>query len=160
MGGVLVERARADEELVELGIVVVLGVGLLDGGNKVIRSAALELTRLGGLLVVTVIAAVVATIMIVAAIIIAPIILELIMPARRAVVPWRSRKVLMVTQVGLLGVGILLGGGEHVADGGWRLPVKLPAELVVMVEALTKVVMTLDSRILGTRFLTSEKCRM
>ena len=113
MLGILVERARAIEDLLVLFIVVALGVRFIDDGDDVVWPVAALLARLGSFWPIT------AAVTMVTAVVVAAC--------------WAmSACILVEAHLSFLGVGVLVGGHDHLANPYGRLAVELGAKLVVM----------------------------
>ena len=125
--GVLVQGARAIKDLLVLLIVVTLGSWLIDVGNEVVWPAAAILTKLGSFWPITA-AVPVETAVVVAAIIVASVIEAVVVAARRAI----CARIFVETHLSFLGVGVLVGGRDHLADACRWLAVELGKELAVM----------------------------
>ena len=138
---VLVERARAIEDLLVLLIVVALCAWLIDVGNKVIWSAAAILTRFESVWLITsavpvettvIIAAIIVLSVVVAVVVAANVMLSVVVAvvvaARRAI----SARIFVKTHLRFLGVGVLVGGCDHLADAGRWLSIELRTEFSVM----------------------------
>ena len=139
--GVLVQGARSIEDLLVLLIVVTLCARLIDIGNKVIWSAAAILTRFESIWPITsavpvetlvVVAAIVVLSVVIAVIVAANVMLSVVVAvvvaARRAI----SARIFVKTHLRFLGVGVLVGGCDHLADARRRLTVELGSELAVV----------------------------
>ena len=151
MFGVLVKRARVVEDLLVLLIIVALGPRFIDGSDDVVWPAAVILTRLGSFWPITV-AVMMVTVVIEAAVVVASIVGAVIVVARWAM----SARILIEAHLGFLGVGVLVGGRDHLANPcGW-LAVELGVKLAVM-KSLDESGETFASMMLGIEFLISKK---
>ena len=127
MSSVLVEGARAIEDLLVLLIIVALSVWLIDITNKVIWPAVEILTWLGSFWPIT------AVVMMVTAIIVAAVIVASVVGAVIVAVCWAmSARILVEAHLGFLGIGVLVGDRDHLANPCGRLAVELGAKLAVM----------------------------
>ena len=127
MLGILVERARAVEDLLVLLIIVALGARFIDGSNDVVWPATTILTGLGPFWPITA-AVPVKTTVVVAAVIVASVVGAVVIAARWAM----SARIFIEAHLGFLGVGVLVGSSDHLANAcGW-LVVELGAKLVVV----------------------------
>ena len=143
MLGVLVERARAIEDLLVLLIVVALGVRFIDGSDDVVWPAAVILTRLGSFWPIT------AAVTMVTAVVVAVVVVASVIGAVVVAACWAMSACIHVeAHLGFLSVGVLVGGRDHLANPCGRLAVELGAKLTVMTSA---------SVMLGIEFLISEK---
>ena len=111
MLGVLVERARAVEDLLVLLVVVALGVRFINGSDDVVWPAAAILTRLRSFWPITN-AVMMVTTVIVAVVVVASIIGAVIVAACWAM----SACILVEAHLGFLDVGVLVGGRDHLAN--------------------------------------------
>ena len=127
MFGILVKRAWAIEDLLVLFIVVVLGARLTDGGDYVVWAAAVILARPRSSYTITATVAMVAAI-VGAAVIVASVVGAVVVAARWAM----SARILVEALLGFLGVGILVGSSDHLADACGRLAVEFGAKLVMV----------------------------
>ena len=121
------ERARAIEDLLVLLVVVALGARFIDGSDDVVWLAAAILTSLGSFWPITT-AVTMVTMVVVAAVIVATVIEAVIVAACWAM----SDRILIEAHLSFLGVGVLVGGCDHLADPNGRLTVELGAKLAVM----------------------------
>ena len=141
MFGVLVQGARSIKDLLVLLIVVTLCAWLIDVGDKVIWSAAAILTRFESIWSITsavpvettvVVAAIVVLSVVVAVVVAANVVLSVVVAvvvaARRAI----SARIFVKTHLRFLGIGILVGGCDHLVNPDGRLAVELGAKLTVM----------------------------
>ena len=124
---VLVERARAVEDLPVLLIIVALGARFVDGSDDVVWPAVAILARLGPFLPILTaiirITTVVETAVAVASVGGAVVILAC----------WSlDARILIEAHLGLLGIGVLVGGCDHLADAGRWLSIELRTEFEVM----------------------------
>jgi len=127
MLGVLVERAQAIEDLLVLLVIVALGARFFDGGDDVVRSTAAILTRLGSFWPIT------ATVLMVTAVVVAAVTMAPVVEAIVAAASWvMSARILFEIYFGLLGVGVLIGGCNHLANPLRRLVIELGAKVTVM----------------------------
>ena len=138
---ILMERAWAIKDLLVLLIVVMLGARLIDIGNKVIWSAVAILTRFVSIwpissavpmetaviVAATVVLSVVVAI-VVAAIVVLSVVVAVVVAARQAI----SARIFIKMHLCFLGVGVLVGGCDHLADAGRWLSVELRTEFTVM----------------------------
>ena len=127
MLGILVERARTVKDLLVLLVVVVLGARFIDGSDDVVWPAAVILTRLGSFWPVTA-AVPVETTVVVATVIVASVIATVVVAGRRAM----SARIFIEAHLGFLGVGVLVGGRDHLVDACRWLSVELRTEFAVM----------------------------
>ena len=113
--GVLVEGARAVEDLLVLLIVVALGARLIDGSDEVVWLVAAILTWLGSFWPITatvsVKAAVVVAAIVVAANVVLSVVIVVVVAAKRAI----SARIFIKTYLRFLSVGVLVGGCDHLA---------------------------------------------
>ena len=141
MFGVLVQGARAIEDLLVLLIVVTLCTRLIDVGNKVIWSVVVILTRFESIWPISsvvpmetavVVAAIVVLSVVVAVVVAANVVLSVVVAvvvaSRRAI----SARIFIKTHLRFLGVGVLVGGCDHLADAGRWLSVELRTDFTVM----------------------------
>jgi len=129
---VLVERARAFEDLLVLLVIVALGARFVDSGDDMVWSAAAILTRLGSFWPITSIVPMV-TVVVIAAVAVAPVIGAIV-----TVVSWAmSACILVEAYFSLFGIGVLIGGRDHLVNPFWRLASELGAVVAVM-ESLDK----------------------
>ena len=127
MLGVLVERAWTLEDLLILLVVVALGTRFINGGGDVVWSTAVILTRFGSFWPIT------ATVPMVTAVIIAAVTVAPVIGAIIAAASWAmSARILVEAHLGFLGIGVLVGGRDHLANPCGRLAVELGAKLAVM----------------------------
>jgi len=122
MLGILVERARAVEDLLVLLVIVALGARFIDDSDDVVWPAALILTSLGSFWPIT------ATVTMVTALIVAVVVVAVVIAACWAM----SARILVEAHLGFLDVSVLVGGRDHLANPcGW-LVVELRVKLAVM----------------------------
>ena len=127
MFGVLVERARTIEDLLVLLVVVALGMRLINGGDDVVWPTAVIMTRLGSFWPIT-IAVPMVTAVVIAAIDVAPLVGVII-----TAVSWAmSARILIEAYLGFLGVDVLVGGRDHLANPLWWLVIEFGEEVAVM----------------------------
>ena len=125
--GVLVEGARAVEDLLVLLVVVALGVRLINGSDKVVWLAAAILTRLGSFWPITATAPMM-TAVVIAAVAVAPVVGAIV-----AAMSWAmSVRILVEAHLGFLGISILVDGCDHLANPSRWLVVELRAKLAVV----------------------------
>ena len=125
--GVLVKRAWAIKDLLVLLVVVALGARLTDGSDDVVWPAAAILARLGSFCSITA-AVTMVTAVIEAAVVVVSVVREIVVAARWAM----SARILIEAHLGFYGVGVLVGGRDHVANPCGQLTVELGAKLTVM----------------------------
>ena len=125
-----VERVHAVEDLLVLLIIVVLGTRFINGNNDVVWLVAVILTRLGSFWPITV-AVPMVTAVIIVAVVVALVIGAVVVAARWAM----SARIFVEAHLGFLGIGVLVGGRDHLANPYGRLVVELGAKLA-MVESL------------------------
>jgi len=92
-------------------VVVALGMRFINGGNDVVWSAVVILTRLGSFWLITD-AITMVTAVIVAAVIVASVVGVVIIAACWAM----SARILIEVHLGFLDIGVLVGGRNHLAD--------------------------------------------
>ena len=127
MLAVLVEGAWAFEDLLVLLVIVVLGARFINGVDDVVWSATTILTRFGPFRPIT------TTVLMVAAVVVAAVTMASFVGAIVAKASWVvSARILVEAHFGLLGVGVLIGGHNHLANPLWRLAIELGAEVTVM----------------------------
>ena len=143
--GILVKRERAIKDFLVLLIIVVLSARLIDGGDDVVWLAAVILTGLGSLWPITA-AVPMVTVVIVAAVVVASFVGAVVVAARWTM----SAHILVEVHLGFLGVGVLVGGRDHLANPYGRLAVELEAKLAVM-ESLDEGSDDLSFRDVGNR---------
>ena len=151
MFGILVEGAQAIEDLLVLLVVISLGARLIDGSDEVVWLPAVILTGLGSFWPITA-AIPVETTVIVAAVVVASVIGAIIVAARQPI----CARIFIEVHLSFLGIGVLVGGCDHLVDAYRWLAVELGTELAVM-KSRTKAVMTSASVMLGIEFLISKK---
>ena len=154
MFGVLVERARAIEDLLVLLVVVVRGARFIDGGNDVVWPAATILAKLGSFWLITT-AVTMVTAVVVAAVVVASVIGAVVMVACWVM----SARILIEVHLGLLSIGILVGSCDHLAYPSERLVVELGVKLAVM-ESSDEGGDDLSFRDVGNRIPHLRKCLM
>ena len=121
------ERARAVKDLLVLLVIVALGARLIDASNDVVWPTAVILTSLGSFWPITT-AVMMVTSIDEAAIIVASVVGAVVVAACRAM----SARILVEAHLGFLGVGVLVGSRDHLADAcGW-LAIELGTKLTVM----------------------------
>jgi hypothetical protein len=108
---ILVEGAWSFEDLLVLLIVVSLGARLIDCGDNVVWSTMVILVSSGPFRSIMTTILMVATV-VVAVVIVASFIGVIIVAPSRAV----STRILVEADFGFLGVGVLIGGGDHLAN--------------------------------------------
>ena len=127
MFGVLVKRARAVEVLLVLLVVVALGARLIDGGDNVVWLVAMILARLGSfcsiMAAVTMVTAAVEV-----AVVVESVVGAVVVAVRRAM----GGHILVEARLGFLGVGVLVGSSDHLANACWWLVVELGAKLAMV----------------------------
>jgi len=124
---VLVEGARAIEDLLVLLVVVALGTRFIDGSNDVVWPTAAILTRLGSFRPITA-AVPMETTVVVAVVVVASVVGAVVVAARWAM----SAHIFVEAHLGFLSVGVLVGGHDRLANAcGW-LAVELGAKLAVV----------------------------
>ena len=128
--GILVEGARAVEDLLVLLVVVVLGARFVNGGYDVVWSAAAILTRSRSFRPITAAVPMVNAV-VVAAVAVASVVGSLIIASSWAM----SACVLIEAYFSFFGVGVLVGGRNHLANPHGWLAVELGAEVMVMVSS-------------------------
>ena len=127
MFSVLVKRARAIKDLLVLLVVVVLGARLTNGGDDVVWPAATILARLGSFYSFT------AAVVMVTAIVMVAVVVASVVGVVVVVACWMmSARILIEAHLSFLGVGVLVGGCDHLADPSGWLAVELGAKLTVM----------------------------
>ena len=117
----------AVKDLLVLLVIVALGARFIDGSDDVVWPAAAILTRLGSFGPITAIVMMV-TVVVVAAVVVAPVVGAVVVAVGWAM----SARILVEAHFGFFGVGVLVGGGDHLADAGRRLSVELRTEFTVM----------------------------
>ena len=127
MFGVLVEGARAIEDLLVLFIVVALGARFIDDSDDVVRPAVVILTGLGSFLPITAAVPMIIAV-VVAAVVVASVVGAVVVAARWAM----SARILIEANFGLFNVAILIDSRDHLANPLWRLTIEFGAEVVVM----------------------------
>lgn len=70
------------------------------------------------------------------AIISVPFVTSFVIAACWAIRPGNPVDIFMMAQVGLLGIGVLVGDGKHLTNQRRWLPIELPVELVMMVDTV------------------------
>ena len=123
MLAILVKRAWALEDLLVLLIIVVLGARFINYGDDVVLSAVAILTRFGPFWLIT------ATVLMVTAIVVAAVAVASIVAAVSSAM---NAHILVEAYFSLFGVGILIGGCNHLANPLRRLAIKLGEEVMVM----------------------------
>ena len=103
-------------------IVIALGARFINGCNNVVWSAAAILTRFGPFWPIM------ATVPMVTAVIVVSVVGSLVTVASWAM----SARILVEVHLGFLGVDVLVGGCDHLADPRGWLMVELRAKLAVM----------------------------
>jgi len=125
--GVLMERARAIEDLLVLLIVVALGTRFIDSNDDVVWPAAVILTSLGSFSLIT------TTVIMVTAVVVVAVVVVVVVGTVVVAACWAmSARILIEAHLGFLGVGVLVGSFGHLTDPSGRLAVELGAKLVVM----------------------------
>ena len=120
MLGVLVERARAIEDLLILLIIVALAARFVNSGDDIVWSAAVILTRLGSFL------SIMGTIPMVTAVMVAVVAVVPVIRAIVTVASWAmSARILVEAYFGLFDVGVLIGDCYHLIDPLRRLAIEL-----------------------------------
>ena len=114
MFGVLVKRARAIEDLLVLLIIVALGARLTDGSDDVVWPTAAILARPGSFCSITAAVAMVVWV-IGTAVVVASVVGAVVVAACWAM----SARILIEAHVVFLGVGVLVGGCDHLAVPPW-----------------------------------------
>jgi len=127
MLGILVERARAVEDLLVLLVIVALGARFINVGDDVVWPAAVILTRLGSFWPITA-AVPMMTAVVIAVVVVAPVVGAIVAAASWAM----SARILVEVHLGFLGVDVLVGGRDHLANPRRRLAVELGSEIAVM----------------------------
>jgi len=127
MSSILVEGTWAVKDLLVLLIVVVLGVRFFNGGDDVVWSAAAILTRSRSFRPITAAVPMVNAV-VVAAVAVASVVGSLIIASSWAM----SACVLIEAYFSFFGVGVLVGGRNHLANPHGWLAVELGAEVTVM----------------------------
>ena len=122
MLAVLVEGARAVEDLLVLFVVVVLGARFIDGSDDVVWPAAAILTSLGSFWPIM------ATVTMVTAVVVAVLVGAVVVATCWAI----SACILIEAHLGFLSIGVLVCGCDHLADPHGWLTVELRAKLTVM----------------------------
>ena len=143
MPGILMEGAWAVEDLLVLLVIVALGARFIDGSDDVVWPTVAILARLGSFWPITIAVTMVTTV-VEAAVVVASVVGAVIVTTCWAM----SARILVEAHLGFLGVGVLVGGRDHLANPYGRLVVELGAKLAVMTSA---------SVMLGIEFLISEK---
>ena len=111
MLSVLMERARAIEDLLVLLVVVALSTRFINGGDDVDWPAAVILTRLGSFWPIMATVPMM-TVVVIVSVIVAPVVGAIIVAASWAM----SARILIEAHLGFLGVGVLVGGRDHLAN--------------------------------------------
>ena len=125
--GILVKRAWAVSDLLVLFVGVALGVRLTDGGDDVLWSVTAILAKPVSSCLITATVTMVAVV-IRAAVAVASVVGAIVIAVRRAM----SAYILVEAHLGFLGISILVGGRDHLANPcGW-LAVELGAKLAMM----------------------------
>ena len=120
--GVLVERARAVEDLLVPLVIVALGTRLTNSGDDVVWPVAAILARLGYFCSIT------AAVMMVTAVVVASVMGVVVVAVRWAL----SAHIFIEAHLGFLSVGVLVGSSDHLANAcGW-LTVELGAKLAMV----------------------------
>ena len=127
MLGVLVERTWAVEDLLVLLIVVALGSRFINGDDDMVWPAAAILTRLGSFWPITATVPMITTVVI-TAVVVVPVIGAIVATASWAM----SARILVEAHFNFFGVGVLVGGCNHLANPHWWLAVELGVEVAVM----------------------------
>ena len=141
MFGVLVQGARTVQNLFVLLVIVTLCARLVDVGDEVIWSAAAMLTRFEFIWPITstvpvettVVVATIVVLSVVVAVVVAvnvvlSVVVAVVMAARRVI----SARVFVKTHLRFLGIGVLIGCCDHLADAGGWLCIELRTEFSVM----------------------------
>ena len=127
MFDILVEGARAVEDLLVLLVIVALGARLIYITDKVVWPAAAILTWLGSFWPITT-DVLVETSFVIAAVVVAPVVRAVVIAVRRAI----CARIFIETYFSFLRVSVLVGHHDHLADACRWLAVELGTELVVM----------------------------
>ena len=127
MFGILVEGARAVEDLLVLLVVVALGVWLIDDSDKVVWPAAAILARLRSFWSITAVVPV-ETAVVITTVVVASVVGAVVVAVRRAI----CARIFIETHLRFLGVGVLVGGRDHLTDACRWLAVELGLELTVV----------------------------
>ena len=123
---VLMEGAWAFKDLLVLLVIVALGARFFNGGDDVVWSAAAILTRFGPFWPIT------ATVPMVTTVVVAAVAMASIVASLIAATSWvMSARILVESHFGLFGVGVLIGGRNHLANPLRWLAIKLGAEVMV-----------------------------
>ena len=127
MLGILVERAWAIEDLLVLFIVVALGTRFINGSGDVVWPATPILTSLGSFWPIT------AAVMMITMVVVVVVVVAAVVGAVVVAACWpMSARILIEVHLGILGVSVLVGGRDHLANPcGW-LAVELGVKLTVM----------------------------
>ena len=121
------EGAWSFEDLLVLLIVVAFGMRFVNGGDDVVGSAVAILTSSGPFRLIT------ATVLMVAAVVVVAVTVASFVGAVIAAVSWAmSACILVKAYFGLLGIGVLIGGCNHLANPLRLIAIKLGAEVAVM----------------------------
>ena len=105
------ERARAIEDLLVLLIVVALGARFIDGSDDVVWPAMVILARLGS--IYSIMAAVrIVTTVVEAVVVVASVVGAVVLAVRWAM----GAHILIEAYLGFLGVGVLVGSSDHLAN--------------------------------------------
>ena len=121
------ERARAVEDLLVLLVVVALGTRFIDGSDDVVWLAVAILTSLGSFWPIT------ATVTMVTAIVMAAVVVASVVGVVVVAACWMmSARILIEAHLSFLGVDVLVGGHNHLANPCWRLAIELRAEVAVV----------------------------
>ena len=111
MLGILVERARAVEDLLILLVVVALGSRLVNSGDDMVWLVAAILTRLRALWPIM------ATVPMMTAVIVAVVIVASVVGAIIAAASWAMNALILVeAHFGFFDVDVLVGGRNHLAN--------------------------------------------
>ena len=127
MFGVLVKRAWDVEDLLVLFVLVTLGARLTNGDDNVFWPVAVILARpVSSYSIMATVAMVV--IVVRAAVTVTSVVGAIIVAVRQSL----SACILVKAYFGLLGIGVLIGGCNHLANPLRLIAIKLGAEVAVM----------------------------
>ena len=109
--GVLVEGARAVEDLLVLLVVVALGARIIDGSDKVVWPAAAILARLRSFWSITAVVPV-ETAVVIMTVVVASVVGAVVVAVRRAI----HARIFVEMHLSFLYISVLVGGCDHLTD--------------------------------------------